>query len=120
MDIHQTEYQAVETSLSRLLTEHPDITVIFVTNSRVSSVARYLEKTGKRDILLIGYDYLPDNIDYLRKEVINFLICQKPEEQGYRGVMALFQTLVLQTPVESVHHMPIDIVTRENYEFYRN
>jgi LacI family transcriptional regulator len=120
VDIHQTEYQAVEESLSRLLAAHPDIAVIFVTNSRVSSVARYLEKTGGKDILLIGYDYLPDNIDYLRKEVINFLICQKPEEQGYRGVMALFQTLVLQTPVESVHHMPIDIVTRENYEFYRN
>jgi LacI family transcriptional regulator len=120
VDIHETEFPAVEASLSRLLTAHPDIAVIFVTNSRVSSVARYLEKTGTCNILLIGYDYLPDNLEYLQKEVIDFLICQKPEKQGFKGVMALFQNLVLQTPVENVHHMPIDIITRENFEFYRN
>jgi LacI family transcriptional regulator len=120
VDIHQTEYPAVEASLSRLLSAHPDIAVIFVTNSRVSSVARYLEKSKLADILLIGYDYLPDNIEYLRKETINFLICQKPAKQGFKGVMALFQYLVLQTPVDHVHHMPIDIITKENYEFYRN
>lgn len=119
-DIHQTDYPAVAESLSALLQANPDIAVIFVTNSRVSSVARFLEKTGQENILLVGYDYLPENIDYLKKEVINFLICQKPAKQGFKGVMALFKNLVLQTEVESVHHMPIDIITRENYKFYRN
>jgi LacI family transcriptional regulator len=120
VDIHQTAYRAVEEILSRQLEENPGITVIFVTNSRVSSVASYLEKSGRKDLLLIGYDFLPENIAYLRKEVINFLICQKPEKQGFKGVMALFQTLVLQTPVQPVYHMPIDIITKENFEFYRN
>ena len=120
VDIHQTEYRAVEAHLSRLLQEHPDISIIFVTNSRVSTVAKYLEKTGRKGLLLIGYDYLPENIEYLRKEIINFLICQKPEKQGFKGVMALFQNLVLQTPVQPVHHRPIDIITKENFEFYRN
>lgn len=119
-DIHQTDYQAVEGCLSQLLEANADVTVVFVTNSRVSSVARYLEKAGKKGILLIGYDFLPDNIEFLDKGIINFLICQKPEEQGFKGVMALFQNLVLQTPVEPVYHMPIDIIIKENYEFYRN
>ena len=37
-----------------------------------------------------------------------------------RGLMALYQTLVLGAPVEKTHFMPIDIVTKENQAFYQN
>lgn len=120
VDINQTNYSAVEENLSIILKCNPDITSIFVTNSRVSSVAKYLEKNKNKDILLIGYDFLQDNIGYLNKGIINFLICQKPGEQGYMGMMALYQRLILNLPVEKIHYMPIDIVTKENFEFYTN
>ena len=120
LNIHQTDYQAVEKSLTEVLQQHPDINAIFVTNSRVFSVARFLEKKGLKDILLIGYDYIEENIQYLRSGRINFLICQKPEEQGYRGVMALYHHLILKIPIASIDYMPIDIITQENYEFYKN
>lgn len=120
-DIRQTSSDSVEATLSGLLKEHPDIKAVFVTNSRVSTVAHYFEKPGlKNGILLIGYDFLEKNIDYLERNIIDFLICQKPEEQGYRGIKALHQSQVLGNPVEKVHFMPIDIITRENYEVYRN
>jgi LacI family transcriptional regulator len=91
-----------------------------VTNSRVFSVASFLEKSKRTDISLIGYDFLKENIEYLKKGLIDFLICHKPEEQGYRGLMALYQTLVLGSPVDKVHFMPIDIITKENQAFYQN
>ncbi|WP_257657161.1 LacI family DNA-binding transcriptional regulator [Parapedobacter lycopersici] len=120
VDIRQTDYESVEQNIAQLLDEHQDIRIIFATNSRVSTVARYLEKSGKRGLLLIGYDFLPENIEYLKKGTIDFLIGQKPHEQAYRGVMALYQHLAFATEVDKVNFMPIDIITRENYAFYRN
>jgi LacI family transcriptional regulator len=120
MNVNQTDYKAVEKSLGEIFDHNPDITTIFVTNSRVFSVAKFLEKKGKKDILLIGYDYIDENIEALKKGMINFLICQKPEEQGYRGVMALYHHLILKIPIANIDYMPIDIITKENYEFYKN
>lgn len=118
--IRQTDFKAIESKLSEVFERHPDITSVFVTNSRVFSVARFFEKRGMKDILLIGYDFIEENIEYLKNGRINFLICQKPEEQGYRGVMALYHHLILKIPIANIDYMPIDIITKENYEFYRN
>lgn len=119
-DIRKTDYASVEDSISHLLDEHNDIKVVFATNSRVSTVAQYLENSGRADMLLIGYDFLENNIQYLKKRTIDFLICQKPQEQAYRGVMALYNYLVFASEVERVTFMPIDIITRENDAFYKN
>ncbi len=119
-NIHQPDYEAIERRLTEVFNRNHDIKSAFVTNSRVFSVARFLEKKGLQDILLVGYDYIEENIHYLRNGLINFLICQKPEEQGYRGVMALYHHLILKIPIANIDYMPIDIITNENFEFYRN
>lgn len=119
-DIRQTDYASVASSLKELLKAHTDAEAIFVTNSRVVSVARYLQESDHQKVLLIGYDYLKDNVAYLKDGLIDFLICQKPQEQGYKGIMALYQNLVLKVDVEKNYFMPIDIITKENYQFYRN
>lgn len=119
-DIRQTDYNSVASKLEELLTIHQDIRVIFVTNSRVFSVARFLENSQMKDMLLIGYDFLKENIEYLKSGVIDFLICQKPQEQGYKGIMTLYQHLVLNAVIDKTYFMPIDIITKENYKFYRN
>ena len=115
-----TDYISVEKILSKSLKAHQDIKVIFVTNSRVSTVARFLERAGRTDILLIGYDFLKENIEYLKKGIIDFLICHKPQEQAYLGIMALYRYLVSGAATENVHFMPIDIISKENYMFYHN
>ena len=119
LDIKQTDYQSIERNLTEAFATYQDVKVVFVTNSRVFDVANYIETVGK-DVILIGYDFLTKNVDYLNKGIIDFLICQKPLEQAYRGVMALYQHLAISLPVESIYFMPIDILTKENYSFYRN
>ena len=91
---------------------------IFVTNSRVFRVARFLRQKGVSDIILIGYDLLEENKDFLREGTIDFLISQKPREQGYKSVMALYHHLVLRKQVERSQYLPIDIITKENLEHY--
>lgn len=120
VDIRKTKYASIAETLTKVFAQHPDLRAVFTTNSRVSSVARFAESSGRADLRLIGYDFLEKNIAYLKNETIDFLICQKPEEQAFRGIIALYQHLVLSAEVANVHHMPIDIITKENYSFYSN
>jgi len=120
LDSKETEYAGVSRKLAKLIKQEQNIGAIFVTNSRVSLVARYLEAAGRTDIILLGYDFTTDNVQHLKADNIDFLICEKPQEQGYRGIMTLFQHLVYSNVIEKSYLMPIDIITRENYLFYRN
>jgi LacI family transcriptional regulator len=98
------------------LKNQPDIKGIFVT-SNVQRVARILDQYPFEKPRLIGYDLTRDNLDFLEKGIIDFVIDQKPEQQGYQGVMCLFNHLVLNRPVPRVHYSSLDIVTRENIPF---
>ncbi len=120
IDITKTDELSIGSHLADIFVVHPTIKAIFVTNSRVASVARFIEKTGRKNIFMAGYDYLDDNIGFLKKGIIDFLICHKPKEQGNRGILSLYQSLVPGTTIEKVYFMPIDIVSKENYAFYRN
>jgi len=119
VDIKKTDYKSLQKILkSSLLTDRPDL--VFVTNSRVSSVARFLKEHHIKGIKLIGYDFLEENISYLKDGVIDFLICQKPQEQGYKGLMSIYQFLLGSLPGNDTEYMPIDIITKENYSYYKN
>lgn len=120
VNIRKTDYASVKKEVADSLKNHPDIKLIFVTNSRVAKVAQYLQSIKKEDVILIGYDFLKKNVDFLKKDVIDFLICEKPQEQAYRGIRTLYQHLVFEKPSEKNYFMPIDIITKENHEFYTN
>lgn len=120
IDMKETDYLSVARHMTYVFHMHKDIEAIFVTNSRVFTVASFLQNSHRKNISLIGYDFIKENVQHLNTGVIDFLICHKPEEQAYRAVMALYQTLVMGSSVEKIQYMPIDIITKENYEFYQN
>lgn len=120
IDITNTTDESIGNSLDAFLKAHTDIDAFFVTNSRVRSVAKYLRGMALHHRILIGYDLSEENIKYLQDGTIDFLIGQKPEEQGYLGIMSLFQHLVIDKKVAKEQYMPIDIITKENFEFYKN
>ncbi len=119
LDINDTDLKSIERILDKAFNENSPIKLVFVTNSRVSKVAHFIEHDHK-DIILIGYDFLEENIDFMDKGIIDFLICQKPKQQGYRGLISLYQYLAFGSAVEKIYFMPIDILTKENSAFYRN
>ncbi len=121
VEIKQTNYTSVEASISEVLNREGKVDFIFVTNSRVFVVANYLEKNNiGKDIILIGFDFLNENLKFLHNGTIDFLVCHKPKEQAYRGINILFQHLVSDIKIEKIHLMPIDIITRENARFYED
>ena len=119
--IKQTNYTAVETSISNVLKREGKVDVIFVTSSRVFTVANYLDKNGiGKETILIGFDFLDENVKYLQNGTIDFLVCHKPQEQAYKGINILFQHLVSDVNIEKESLMPIDIITKENARFYKD
>jgi LacI family transcriptional regulator len=119
-EIEVSSVSALKTGLDKILNSYPHLGGIFVVNSRVHIIARYLEENKIQNLILLGYDLLPENIYYLDKGIVQFLIGQKPNEQGYKSVMALFEHLFLNKPVEKTNYSPIDIIMKDNIDYYRN
>ena len=119
IDIRKGDSLFIEKKIASVLSQDKDIRLVFVTNSRVSVVAQCLKRLKKK-LILIGYDFLEENIKALVEGDIDFLICQKPGEQAYKGIMSLYQHIVLNSGVDRMQFMPIDIITKENYKFYKN
>jgi LacI family transcriptional regulator len=120
VEIDLSQEQEPFATLQSVLSGQPNIAGIFVTNSRVHKVARYLSTTGQGKLILIGYDLTDANLEYLGDGSIDFLICQKPEDQGYKSAMAMFNYLLTGKQAEKVNFSPIDIIVRENVDYYRN
>ncbi len=90
------------------------INTIFIPNSRSYIVAKFLNENALDSIQLVGYDLLPENLKYLKKGTIDFLINQKPEQQGYLGVEHLYKKLIVKENVENTYYMPLEIIIKEN------
>lgn len=108
----------LNSTIEKLLKEH-NPAGIFVTNSRVHKVAGILSEKGIMSMRLVGYDLLPESREFLRREYIDFLISQKPEEQARKGLLTLVNLCFLNRKPEKEQLIPLDIITRENIEFYK-
>ena len=71
------------------------------------------------DVLLIGYDLIEPNIRYLNNNIIDYLISQKPREQGYNALMSAFNALRMNKKIPPEQLIPIDIICRENLCCYQ-
>lgn len=95
-----------------------NIRAAVVFNSRVYHLANILKRLGISGIKLIGYDLSGTNVACLKDDTISYLIAQRPEDQGYRGIMALCNYLVFEKEIKRINYMPIDILTKENIDYY--
>ncbi|MGC8805642.1 MAG: substrate-binding domain-containing protein, partial [Candidatus Ratteibacteria bacterium] len=110
----------IYTLFNKIVIKNPNLRGIFMTNALTYLVASYLEsKKLNKKIRVIGYDLVEENIAYLKNSIIDFLISQSPMTQGYQGIMLLYRKIVLNHDIEERIMMPIDIVTKENIEFYK-
>ena len=117
--IESDQYRYIRDALAGLFKKHTNISGIFITNSRVYQVAKYLETSGRKDIRLVGYDLIAPNIKYLNSGMIDFLISQKPREQGYQALISIFNRLKMNRKPNPEQLIPIDIICKENLCCYQ-
>ncbi len=116
LDGTRTEYGKM---LERFFNTHPEIHHCITLTSKAHIVGDFLLKTNRRDVQIMGYDMVEKNARCLREGSISFLIAQHAYMQGYNCVETLFRALVLKKKVTPVNYMPIELLMKENVDFYR-
>lgn len=116
LDEERAEYDSI---LEKFFADHPKIHHCITFNSKAHIVGEFLKKSNRRNIQIMGYDMVPKNEECIRQGSISFLIAQHAYQQGYASVDALFNAIVMKREVNPVNYMPIEILTKENVDFYR-
>ena len=119
LSLPKDSYPYIKRALTEAFQKYDNIAGIFVTNSRVYQVAKYLQNTARAHIPLVGYDLINPNIKYLNNGVIDFLISQKPHEQGYKALVAVFNMLKMNKKPSPEQLISIDIICKENLCCYQ-
>lgn len=105
----------------RDLLKDPQLRGIFVSTSKGTSVvASYLEKRGKQNTRLIGYDILEENLRYLRAGTIDFLINQNPKRQAFLSIAHLANHLIFKKSAPERDLFPLEVITQQNVDSYLN
>lgn len=99
---------------------HPEVKNGITFNSKVYLIGEYLKLRSKTDFNLIGYDLLERNVASLKEGGVSFLIAQQPELQGFNSIKTLCDHLIFKKEMTRVNYMPIDLLTKETIDFYRN
>lgn len=120
LNLYNPSEATLEQQLVGLL-EEPLLKGIFVSTSKATFlVAGFLERFRKTGIKLIGYDMLDENIRYMQKGIINFLINQNPKRQAFLGVNHLVGHLILKKLAPPQELLPLEIISPENVSSYLN
>lgn len=105
--------------LENFFSTHPQIHHCITLTSKAHIVGDFLLKTNRRNVQIMGYDMVEKNARCLREGSISFLIAQHAYMQGYSCIDTLFQAIVLKKKVNPVNYMPIELLMKENVDFYR-
>jgi LacI family transcriptional regulator len=93
---------------------------IYVTTSKaLGPIASVLAAHPRKpEISLIGYDMLDENLRYLKKDVITFIINQNPKRQPIVGISHLANSLLFKRQIPTIDLFPLEIITKQNLESY--
>ena len=105
--------------LDDFFTNHPHVHHCITFNSKAHLVGDFLLRSNRRNIQIMGYDMVPKNADCVRQGSISFLIAQHAYMQGYACIETLFDAIVLKKEVDPVNYMPIELLSKENIDYYR-
>ncbi|MEI7502942.1 MAG: substrate-binding domain-containing protein [Paludibacter sp.] len=106
--------------LREVFATHSNIKAAIIFNSKVYRLAMHFVTLNQSDVRLIGYDLLEQNVAYLKQGVVSSLIAQRPEKQAYLTVRDMCRELVFKQKVNRINYVPIDILMKENIEYYLN
>lgn len=110
----------LESFQNDILTNHQNLKGILFSNSRAHLMLNsnaFADKIPK-DISILGFDLLKENIELLKSNKIDFLINQDPIKQGYLGMINILNHFIYKKDIAKRQYIPVDIVVKENVEYY--
>lgn len=119
LTIHTTKQKEVFRELTKFYTKNPYIKGVFVTNSMGHMVSNF-HQLHDLDIRIIGFDLVKENIKHLKNGGIDYIISQSPMQQGIRAVQDLFELFIYKKEPVKLQYVPLDIIMKENVDYYIN
>ena len=115
---YNSNQKELTSKLTAIFKEPTNVKAVFVTTSKVYKVAQFLQVNNLKKVKLIGYDLLDENIQYLKDNIIQFIIHQNPKKQVYLGLTYLVEYFLFDKEIPTKSLLPIDIITSENLKTY--
>ncbi len=121
--LHRVSFSAMEPErnneiIGDFFEQHPQVRGAVVLSSRSSVIAAYLRERKINHVKLIGIDLTENNCKEIKRGSIDFVMGQRPEQQGYMAIKSMIQYLIYGSKIKSANIMPLDIITRENLDLY--
>ncbi|MCP4177119.1 MAG: LacI family transcriptional regulator [bacterium] len=95
------------------LKEINDIDIIYTT-LRLEAIADVLTDLNKENIFLCGFDFNENISNYVKSDVVNLTLYQRPKLQGYLAAKRLINLIVSNEKTNEDYIVGFDIVTKEN------
>ena len=117
-NLYNSSEISLDGQLSDLLNEQ-SLKGIFVSTSKGTYLAAgFIERNNREDLKVVGYDMLDENVRYMQKGVINFLIHQNPKRQAFLGIHHLVGHLILKKEAPAHELLPLEIISPQNINSY--
>lgn len=123
IEINPDDYSESLNKLRNILHNSIGLVGGIVLNSRVYELIALmdrLDESSKRKIRLIGHDAIERNVKALKNGQVSYILSQRPELQGYDAIKALGNYFLFNQNPDKVNYMPIDILIKENVDYYNN
>ena len=123
IEINPDDYTKTLLEVKDIINNSQGLVGGIVLNSRIYELVTLLEKLDanqQNKIRLVGHDAIERNIKGLREGRISFILSQRPELQGYDALKAMGNYFLFKQVPEKVNYMPIDILIKENVDYYNN
>lgn len=117
----ENDAEQAEECAKRLLAEHPEIDALFVTGGEnATGVAKALESLKRTDIALVGLEDTEENLEYLRKGIIDALFVQDPYQMGYQGIKTLNKVIDAEGSTKDSVSTDTVKITIDNIDTYKD
>src|SRR5262249_1825081 len=111
------EPSAAESKAVGILQANPDVTGAFsTTGNGVQTWSGAARKAG-RDVVIIGMDYIRQNLDIIKSGAASGTVAQPPYEEGAKAA-EIGVALAEGKPVEYLNPLPARVITAADLEPY--
>lgn len=117
LTINSTDKEIVFRELTKFYIKNQNIKGVFVTNSKAYLVSDF-HLAHELDTRVVGYDLVEQNVEHLKSGGIDYIISQNPMQQGIKAFQTLFELFIYKNEPPKIQHVPLDIIIRENVDFY--
>jgi ribose transport system substrate-binding protein len=104
------------TVAANLFARHPNVRAVFAANDMMAlGVVRYLEETGRDNVLVAGYDALDEAKNAIREGRLAATVDQQAAQQGYLGIEYAVKA-IQGKELPAVTLIDTQLVTKDNAE----